>query len=771
MLSFSSSGLPLAHRRLASVRSGSARSQAYPPLHAGRTFLAGCLAGLPLVAAWAEDPSAAAGPAYKLPLVVVSGKNEPDNAQNLPASDTVVARTMLDEAGVRSVNDAAGYAPNTFLNEFTARKLSNPFFRGLGGSPGNPAVTTYLDGVPQLNSNSSSLELVDVDEVEFVRGPQAALFGRNTVGGLISLTSTRPSTQEWTGGLTGTYGNYNLHDVRLSASGPLVPGQVGLGLGLGYSARDGYTRNDVTGHWLDSRDAYFSKAQLLFTPWQDWEARLIVNAERARDGDYALGDLSAIRANPHHVSRDFEGYTHRDVFAPTLLVNHTGSAVDFDMTTGLVWWKTRDLTDLDYTVIPAVTRDDAEKDFQFTEELRLSSAKDSPLSLGDSLKLKWQTGASVFTQGYQQTAQNYYSPGILYPANALYPPGTFGPGTPGSPPSPAETQTSPFAKLDDVGVGAYAQGVLTAWERLDLIAGLRGDYEDKKANLGTFYSPANPVLGAPVLLNATRDFSEVSPKFGLAYRLSPEETLYATVARGYKAGGFNPVAPAGSATYGTESSWNYEVGAKARWMDGRLSVKVAAFYLDWSRLQLNLPTGAQGGYYVSNAGAAASKGLELELTARVCSGMELFGGVGYSDARFLNGATAIHTDALGNNSTIQVGGNHLINTPDFTANLGSQYSVALCHAATFYARAEVIAYGNYAYNPANTAGQSAYSLANFRAGVRGKHWFAEGWVRNAFDSHYVPVAFEFPNGALGGSGFVGESGAPVTFGATAGVRF
>src|SRR5207247_7666936 len=99
----------------------------------------------------------------------------------------------LGGAEVRSGNDAAVLAPNTYFNEFTARKLSNARFRGIGSSPNNPGVTTFIDGVPQLNANSSSIELLDVDQIEFVRGPQSALFGRNTLGGLVNITSTRPS--------------------------------------------------------------------------------------------------------------------------------------------------------------------------------------------------------------------------------------------------------------------------------------------------------------------------------------------------------------------------------------------------------------------------------------------------------------------------------------------------------------------------------------------------------------------------------------------------
>ena len=93
----------------------------------------------------------------------------------------------IERAGIRIVSEAAIFAPNVSFTEFTARKLSNPRFRGIGSSPANPAITTFIDGVPQLNSNSSSVELLDVEQIEFVRGPQSALFGRNTLGGLINV--------------------------------------------------------------------------------------------------------------------------------------------------------------------------------------------------------------------------------------------------------------------------------------------------------------------------------------------------------------------------------------------------------------------------------------------------------------------------------------------------------------------------------------------------------------------------------------------------------
>src|SRR5688572_4354793 len=138
-------------------------------------------------------------PTLTLPTVVVTAEKESADVKDVPASVTAVTAQTISDSGLRAITDAVIFAPNSLFTEFTARKVSNARFRGIGSSPANPAITTYIDGVPQLNSNSSSVEFVDVEQVEFVRGPQSALFGRNTLGGLISVSSQRPSLSRWRG--------------------------------------------------------------------------------------------------------------------------------------------------------------------------------------------------------------------------------------------------------------------------------------------------------------------------------------------------------------------------------------------------------------------------------------------------------------------------------------------------------------------------------------------------------------------------------------------
>jgi iron complex outermembrane recepter protein len=697
------------------------------------------LLGLGLPAVAAAQSTQPAGH-VTLPTVTVTAQKEPADPQGLPISVTIVPLDALWNGGMTTIGEAAFYAPNTYFTDFTARKLSNPRFRGIGSSPANPAITTYIDGVPQLNTNSSSIEFLDVSQIEFVRGPQSALFGRNTLGGLVNISSVRPSLTKWTGSAVVPFGNYSSVDVRANASGP-IGHKAALGFAFGHSQRDGFTKNDATGHDIDFRNGTFGKAQLLMTPTAEWEARLIYTGERARDGDYALNDLAALRANPFHSSRNFEGHTDRDVQATTFIARHAGKKMTFSSTTGIVHWKTDDETDLDYTTLPLLTRSNAEKDLQFTQEIRFASAPAAPLSLGRA-SLKWQGGLFLFSQNYDQDAVNTFGPFVL--SQFI---------------EPTVDQHSPLAALDDTGVGLYGHGTISFTNRIDLTVGARFDHENRKASLQTFF---NPPIAPPFAVDTEKGFSSVSPQAALSFKVRPDDVAYVSFTGGFKAGGFNPASPPGQEAYNEEKTWNVEGGIKSAWAGRRVTANLAVFSIDWKDLQLNLPNPfVPGQFFISNVGGARSSGLEVEVNGRARDGVDVFATFGYTHARFDAGTTS---------SGLPVGGNTIPNTPDYTASVGTQLSHALTPAVRLYGRAEAVFYGGFKYDDANLAGQEAYALTNLRFGARGKLLFVEGWVRNAFDTHYIPVAFPY-SPQLAPSGFIGESGRPRTFGITAGVSF
>ena len=693
---------------------------------------------LPSVAS-AQAPSAP--PTVTVPTVTVTAQKEPADPQKLPVSLSTVQLDPLWNGGMTTLGEASIYAPNTFFSDFTARKLSNPRFRGIGSSPANPAITTYIDGVPQLNTNSSSIEFLDISQIEFVRGPQSSLFGRNTLGGLVNVTSARPSLSKWSGSAVVPFGNYDAIDIRANASGP-IGSKAALGFSIGHQQRDGFTTNAITGNDLDYRDALFGKAQLLLTPTAQWEARLIYTGERARDGDYALMDLGAARQSPFNTQRDFEGHTDRDIHAVTFLARHEGKRFTFASTTGYVNWKTLDETDLDYTPFPIVTRKNDEQDGQFTQEFRFASSASAPAKLSDSVSFKWQTGVFLFTQNYEVTSINTYAPFVLSPFIN----------------TPVD-EYNPVGTLDDAGVGVYGSGTFQ-FGKVDVTVGARGDYENRKADLSSFLS--GPLIQSiPRIVDTEETFSNVSPQFSVAFRPMDDAMIYGSVTGGYKAGGFNTAAPGGNDVYGEEKSLNIEGGLKTAWLGRRLTANVAVFTIDWDDLQLNVPnTQVPGQFYISNVGGARSSGIEFELNGRANENMDVFATFGYTHARFGSGTFS---------GGLDVSDNDIPNTPEFTSSFGAQVSHPISNAIRLYGRGEAVFYGSFKYDDLNLAQQDAYSLANFRGGAKARNFFVEAWVRNAFDTKYVPVAFAY--GQLAPSGFVGEPGRPRTFGLTAGVGF
>jgi iron complex outermembrane receptor protein len=698
------------------------------------------MSGVTLIAQSGSSAQQAPAGSFRLPPIIVTAQKEPADARGLPISVSTATTTTIRNTGATVLSDLAAYVPNTYFSDFTARKVSNPRFRGVGASPANPAVTTYVDGVPQLHANSSSVELNDIAQVEFVRGPQSALFGRNALGGVVNVASTRPSLSAWTGNFSVPFGNLSAVDTRGQVSGPIIDGRLGVGASLQYGRRDGYTVNDLTGNDLDSRSGFSAKAQVLWTPNAAWETRVIVSGERDRDGDYALSDLGGLRRNPRHASRDFEGYTHRNVTNTTVQVRRESATMTMSSTTGFVKWSTEDATDLDYSPAPLLRRLNAEESFQFTEEVRVASSPQAPFSLGEDATFKWQAGAFFFTQNYDQDAVNSFAPFVLSRFVAV-----------------PVNQTSPEAALDDAGIGLYGQGTATFKQDFDISVGLRFDHEQKDATLRTFFTPA---IAAPREVVADKGFSNLSPQVALGYRLTPEAMVYASMTGGFKAGGFNPASPAGREAYDEEHTFSVEGGWKSLWWDGRASTNIALFRLDWSDLQLNLPDPAvPGQFFISNVGGAASSGLEVELSARAREGVDVFGSLGVTRAHFKSGSTS---------NGVNVSGNDIPNTPGHTAALGAQYS-GEARGIPFFVRGDVTVLGSFQYDDLNTAKQDQYALTNLRAGGRWKYLSVDIWTRNLFDVDYVPVAFPFPG--LAPSGFVGESGRPRTFGVTTTVSF
>jgi iron complex outermembrane receptor protein len=317
---------------------------------------------------------------------------------------------------------------------------------------------------------------------------------------------------------------------------------------------------------------------------------------------------------------------------------------------------------------------------------------------------------------------------------------------------------SPEASIDSHGVGIFGRATFTFNDKADLTAGVRFDHEKSDAHLNTFFTPA---IAPANVVAADQSFNDVSPQFAFGYRVTSQHTAYVSAARGYKAGGFNPAALPGSEAYGEEHAWHVEGGVKSTLAGGKVAANAAVFVIDWDDLQLNVPNAfVPGQFYIANVGGARSRGLEVDVTARPRPEIDLFAALGFTSAQFAAGTMA---------NGVAVDDNDLPYTPDYTATFGGQMTRAITSAINGLARAEVVLTGAFSYDEANSEGQDAYSLVNLRAGARLKRYFADVWLRNAFDTQYVPIAIAYPGFAP--SGFIGENGRPRTFGITIGATF
>lgn len=652
--------------------------------------------------------------------------------QSVPGSMIIQTAETLENAGIQDLRDATRYVPNLTLSDFSVRRLTFPFMRGIGSGRNSPAVTTCIDGVPQLSYVTANQQFIDIDRVEFLRGSQGSLYGRNTLGGVINILPRLP-TRDSLSTLSLSGGDYGAFTTKFSTEGPLGSNTAAASFGAGYSRRDGYTENDVTGNSVDNRDAWFGRAQILWPEIGPWSLRFSISGERDRDGDYTLYDLASIRAQPRHISRDYEGGSDRDLVQPVFTVLYGGDDVDITSITAFQWWRSNDRTDLDATAADMIRRENTEDQSSWIQELRISSPADEPVKLGDSAVVRWLAGAFTFRSAYSQQAFNDYRSAAVQMLRLPFP-----------------YQQHDDADLDSYGASLFGQATITFYDHLEIGIGLRHDYESHSACLKGFSEPA---LLPQSMSTADETFNQTSPRATITYHLTPYSLVYAEAAKGYKSGGFNTQPLPDHTAFSEETSWTYEAGAKTSWFRNRVTANVAVFRIDWNDLQMDVPIGSTPGvFYIDNVGQARSMGGEVDLMIRPASLIDLFAGVGMLTTEFRPGSTS---------GGIDVGGNDLPFAPRTSWHAGIEVAQPLSGSFRGTMRVEAVGTGSYYYDAANLASQSDYTLANARIGVSSGAWRVEGWINNFLDQDYVPIALPYP---LAQSGYIGENGAPRTIG-------
>lgn len=705
-----------------------------------KKLLTGALVSAPL---WAGIASvqAAEEKSYQLDPVIVVAEKRAENIQDVPVSVTAISEQQIDDSGIRSLQDFSHQVPNLFIANWGFRGNSFVFVRGIGAASmnsDNPALGFYVDDVNYMDSRVFDSPLYEIERIEVLRGPQGTLYGKNSLSGVINIVTKKPDN-ELRYGLEQRVGNENLLGTTLYMRAPLVEDKLFFGFTGTGERFDGYNENDFLGKDVDTRRGLNGRMQLRWLPTDEMDVLFSVDGETLDDGVFPLTDMNAAAANPHHVAYNFEGGDKRKTLGANLRVSYDAPWFKLTSITAERGYNDEVENDQDFTPSDAITAYEDVKDRQFSQEFRLASPDNSG-------PLKWLGGYYYHHKDQDHTLDLNYHQGAVDMGLVQM----------------AMTNTT-VTDRTNYGHALFGQATYTLFDRLDLTAGLRFEYEkDRIDYTGSYLNGGVEIPGMSQYINSSKHGEEILPKAQVAYHWTPEFMTYVGVARGYRSGGFNTsFLDAADISYDPEYSWNYEGGFKSSWLDNRLIFNTSVFYIALSDQQVTqvLPT---ANAIIRNSGKSRSMGFESEITARLTDGLTFQGGFGYTDTEYRHYADA--------ETGMDYAGKHTPLAPEYTYNLALQYRQPLIDSfrflnrddsLTWTSRAEVQGVGTFYWNDDNTLKQSPYELVNLRTGLEMENFSLIFWANNLFDRKYNCVAFAFA-----GSSALAQVGDGRSFGAT-----
>jgi len=655
-------------------------------------FLGGCLLAIASLAFAETSPTESV---TELDPLVITADLWSTELADVSASATVFSAQELLPNGQQHFGDLVSAVPNLTWTGGTSRAR---FFqiRGIGensqfeGESPDSSVRFLIDDL-DFTGLGGAASLFDTRQVEILRGPQAGAFGANAAGGVIKVVSVDPSATPM-GYAQVTLGEDNLLSAEVAHGGP-ISDTLQYRFAAQSTTADGWRNNaflDRTDtNEIDELNLRLKLRWFATRDWQ-WDATLFYADQNNGYDEFSLDNsgFTTISDDPGRDAQEalagsLRGTWNTDDFVFTTKTSSTDSdsvySFDSDWT---------NLTDpRGYDLFLETQRERS----VFNQEFRLDSPVES-----DAGAPRWTVGAY-----YDSLVEDTFLTEGFGAANT-------------------EFDASTLALFGQIGTA------LT--DRTRLIAGLRvEDYSlDTDIEFRGNFSFSDPLFGG---------------KLTLEQDLAENHLLFATVTRGYKAGGVNiynflVVPDEGPNTYDTEIMWNYELGWRGRSPDGKLSAEVVAFYIDRHDPQVrdSAGFGASFTYFVDNGGSAYISGAEASFRAQLSDQWSAYGSWGLMDS---------HLDAftLNNTTADPAGGRELSNVPAYTYSIGTRYEAG----NGFWANAELN--GRAAYFESNTHDQerSAYAVVNASIGYRWGNWNFTLWGRNLLDEDYEKRIFYFGN--------------------------
>ncbi|MDB5970784.1 MAG: putative TonB-dependent siderophore receptor [Hydrocarboniphaga sp.] len=774
-----------------------------------------------------------ASAAVQLEEVLVTARRRQERAQDVPISLAVLDGDDLANAGLFRPQDIQQRTPGMTVSVPNAR-LTSYTIRGLGSSSQNDgmesSVGLFLDGVYLGRQGLSMFDLVDLDRVEVLRGPQGTLFGKNTTAGALNIVTKLPA-EYFEAQAEASIGDSGFRQLRGSLTGPLIGGLLAGRLTAYSTDKDGQIENRYDGKELNNQNRQGLRGQLLWTQTDTLSGRLIAeyghqsedccvypliiyrDAVRARD-EYM--EYTRAPIDPYQRQTDSDTRTHSEVEQKAISAEFNWNVSDAHRLTSISAyrdWSFKPYSD-DATSLKLVPETGvANTHRQFSEEIRLASQFDdfdSVLGLfylyqhleghernifGEDL-VGWTFGGLIRQNVLPFATVSNTGP-LLY---ALIPPEALDGMT---------VLTDTYQKSHSAAAFGSVDWHLS--EQLDLTTGLRYTHEWKDAGVTRSRSggcaSCSPLQLTNVLSDALaqalgvdisalsydglidsvaggdyarynqRDEGNYSGQIALSYHPLRNVLTYASIARGYKGGGINLGATGDTVkpTFKPEEATSYELGVKSQLFDRALSVSFAAYQTDvknyqaltFDEEQTLIPNPRQ--LNLLNVGKVRLRGAELDAYGYAMAGLMLRAGAAYNQAITLSFPNAPDEDTRDN--TKDLSGETLYNAPRWTATTGFEYSHATLNRIDGYLGVDYY-YRSGAWATVEHGRGSyinAYELTNARIGLRSatRSWDVSAFVRNLFDENYLGAVY-----ALYGVGdYGGTAGDERSYGLTVRVAF
>lgn len=587
--------------------------------------------------------------------VNVTAVKQMEVLRNAPEAATLITSTELERVNAVSIKGISDIVPNFFMPDYGSRITSSIYVRGIGARMDQPSVGLNVDNVPYLNKDAYDFDVADIVSVEMLRGPQSTLYGRNTMAGVINVTTLSPFRyQGWR--LSGEYSARNKGKGSIGWYHLFSP-TVGFSLTGAYTGAAGEFTNEYNGKKLDWEHNANLRSKLHWRINSDWTLQNTLSTGWLHQGGYPYENVESGK-----ISFNDTCFYKRFTFTDGVTLRRRGEKFNITSITSVQHINDNMTLDQDFLPAEYFTLTQKKQEWDFTEDVVVRNAK--------MQRYNWLGGVFMFYKhmnmqapvtfkdvGIRELIENHRNN-----ANSKRP-------------IEWDTRSFPLESYftnPTVGVALYHESDyrLGQWT---FNAGLRLDFENstlhynsvchtgytiyrlEEDNKKEFHRHVDIDIDEQGTLS--RHFLTLLPKVAVTYNLEDEKgNIYAKISKGYKAGGFNTqmfsevlqqrlMNIMGIGTqyninkivgYKPEQSWNYEIGSHLNIFSNKLSLDLAAFYIDCRDQQMTtFPAGTTTGRIMTNAGRTRSFGGEVSLSAELPGNISLTCNYGYTNARFI----------------------------------------------------------------------------------------------------------------------------------------